>query len=130
MRNLNVFVVEDSPVIRENLVEALEDLAPVSVVGHAESAADAVAWLRSPPRPCDLAIVDIFLCDGSGLDVLRALQRADSPLRRVVLTNYATPEVSRQCLALGAEQVFDKSRDIDGLVAYCTARAASGGSGP
>ena len=41
MANLKTFLVEDSPVIRSNLIAALEDLAPVEVVGHAESANDA-----------------------------------------------------------------------------------------
>jgi DNA-binding NarL/FixJ family response regulator len=40
-------------------------------------------------------------------------------LRRVVLTNYATPEIRAECLALGASRVFDKSSDIEALVSYC-----------
>jgi DNA-binding NarL/FixJ family response regulator len=39
--------------------------------------------------------------------------------RRVVLSNFATPEVRRRCLALGAAEVFDKSRDLDALIDYC-----------
>ena len=119
MSQLRVFIVEDSPVIRQNLVGALEEMAPVTVVGHAEGAAAAKAVLTGQPPPCDLAIVDIFLRDGTGLDVLRALRDQDSPLVRVVLTNYATPDMRTQCLALGADRVFDKSADIEALVDYC-----------
>jgi len=36
-----------------------------------------------------------------------------------VLTNFATDEIRRQCLALGASRVFDKSSEIDALVDYC-----------
>jgi DNA-binding NarL/FixJ family response regulator len=119
MPPLKVFIVEDSPVIRQNLVGALEEMAPVKVVGHAEGAAAAKALLSAAPPPCDLAIVDIFLRDGTGLDVLRALREQHSPVTRVVLTNYATPDIRSQCLALGADRVFDKSGDIDALVDYC-----------
>jgi len=38
-----------------------------------------------------------------------------------VLSNYATDEMRSRCLASGADRVFDKSRDIDQLVAYCIA---------
>ena len=37
----------------------------------------------------------------------------------VVLTNYATPDIRKRCLELGADAVFDKSNEIDGLVDYC-----------
>lgn len=123
MSQLRVFIVEDSPVIRQNLVGALEEMAPVTVVGHAEGAEGArVALTRHPPL-CDLAIVDLFLRDGTGLDVLRALRDHDHPLARVVFTNYATAELRRMCLVLGADRVFDKSTDIDALVNYCISLA-------
>lgn len=126
MPKLKTFLVEDSAVIRANLVAALEDLAPVEVVGHAESAAEAQERLEAlvTEGRCDLVIVDIFLRGGSGLDVLRHVSRHDWPIRPVVLTNYATPDIRAECLALGADQVFDKSRDIDALVDYCNDMAA------
>ena len=126
MSNLKTFLVEDSPVIRSNLVAALEDLAPVEVVGYAESAADACSQLSvlHDGGACDLVIVDVFLKSGSGLDVLRCMRDAQATTRRVVLTNYATSEIRNECLSLGAQAVFDKSRDIDALVDYCNRVAA------
>jgi DNA-binding NarL/FixJ family response regulator len=119
MSSLNLFLVEDSPVIRRSLVAALEELAPVRVVGHADGAPQALAWLDAHGADCDLVVVDLFLREGSGLDVLRRLHRLDHPPARVVLSNYANADLRRQCEALGAERVFDKSGDIDDLVAYC-----------
>ena len=124
MSPLRVFIVEDSPVIRQNLAGALEEMAPVRVVGFADSAADAQAALCERPPPCDLAIVDVILREGTGLDVLRALREQASPVARVVLTNYALPDVRTHCLALGADRVFDKSVDIDALVDYCNELAS------
>ncbi|MDO9092234.1 MAG: response regulator [Rubrivivax sp.] len=120
---LSTFVVEDSPVIRENLVAALEELVPVQVVGWADGETAALRWLEDPAQRCDLVIVDIFLRDGSGLGVLRALQA--HPARCVVLSNYATPEMRRKCLGLGADRVFDKSSELDELISYCQ-RLATG----
>jgi len=38
-----------------------------------------------------------------------------------VLSNYASADVRRRCLALGADRVFDKSAQIDDLLSYCRA---------
>ena len=127
MPALTVYLVEDSPTIRQNLVATLEELAPVRVVGAVDSASDAVQALTAEPPPCDLAIVDLFLRQGSGLDVLQALQRRPDRPRRVVLTNFATPAMRAHCLALGADEVFDKSGEIEALVSYCESLAGEAG---
>jgi DNA-binding NarL/FixJ family response regulator len=121
MSPLKAFLIEDSPVIRANLVAALEELVPLQVVSTAEDEAGAVRWLANPAHLCDIAIVDLFLSQGSGLGVLRALQRGPRHIESVVLTNFATDEIRRQCLALGASRVFDKSSEIDALIDYCLA---------
>lgn len=121
MPPLKAFIVEDSPVIRANLVAALEELVPLQVVGTADDERGALNWLADATHDCDIAIVDLFLRQGSGLGVLRALQRGPRQMERVVLTNFATDEIRRQCLALGASRVFDKSSEIDALVEHCMA---------
>ena len=115
---IKAFVVEDSAVIRENLISALEELAPVEVVGCAEDEASAMTWLNSADNVCDLVIIDIFLKQGSGLGVLRAMH--DPSRQRVVLSNYLSTEMRRKCLDLGAGAMFDKSNEFDELLAYCS----------
>jgi DNA-binding NarL/FixJ family response regulator len=128
MTQLKAFIVEDSPVIRENLVAALEEMAPIDVVGTAEDEAGALTWLAGSQNRCDLVVVDIFLKSGSGLGVLKAAAGAGMPAKLVVLSNYATPDMRRKCLELGASRVFDKSNEIDALILYCT-RLQSGETG-
>jgi DNA-binding NarL/FixJ family response regulator len=128
MHRLKTYVVEDSPVIRENLIAALEELAPVQVVGTAEDESSAVLWLTRPGNEADLVIIDIFLKAGSGLGVLREASALAPRHKLVVLSNYATPDMRRKCLELGADRVFDKSNEIDALILYC-GRLASGDSG-
>lgn len=130
MSPLQAFIVEDSAVIRDNLVAALEEMVPLRVVGTAEDEAGALRWLSDPGHHCDIAIVDIFLRRGTGLNVLRALQAAGRCTERVVLTNYATDEIRRHALRLGASRVFDKSGEIDALVEHCIALAQRHHEGP
>ena len=119
MPALKTYLVEDSPLIRESLIAMLVDLAQVEVVGTAEDESAAVKWLTDPENHADWVIVDIFLKVGSGLGVLRNARAATRMSKTVVLTNYATDDMKQKCLELGADQVFDKSNDIDALIAYC-----------
>ena len=116
---LKAFIVEDSPVIRENLVATLEELVPLKVLGHADGEQAARVWLDDPAHGCDLIIVDLFLRQGSGLQVLEHLRHNGHTADRVVLTNYATADVRRRCMVLGASRVFDKSSEIDALIEHC-----------
>ena len=131
MSTLKAFVVEDNAVIRESLVAALEELAPVEVIGTAEDERSAVEWLgQCGDAPlCDLVIVDIFLKAGSGLGVLRAARDRHRPMTMVVLSNYATSDMQRRCLALGASRVFDKSGELDELIDYCEQLAGNARDG-
>ena len=130
MQPLKTYIVEDSQIIRESLVATLEELVPVQVVGTAEDESTAVHWLQQPGHGVDMLIVDIFLKGGSGLGVLRAVSGLANGPTTVVLSNYATPDMRRKCIELGADRVFDKSHDIDALMLYCARLAAGeGGAG-
>ena len=128
---LQTFIVEDSAIIRENLVATLEELLPVRVVGTAADEAGAVAWLTDRTHPCDLAIIDIFLAQGTGLGVLKAVRGMNDGtkdgMKLVVLSNFATADMRSKCLELGADRVFDKSNEIDALLRYCGRLAGNGG---
>lgn len=124
---VKTFIVEDNPIILERLVTTLQELTPVRVVGSASDETRAMAWLDDPTHGCELLIVDIFLKSGSGLGVLRRTADRSEPARRVVLTNYATSDIREACRALGADRVFDKSSELEELIAYCE-RAAQGGA--
>ena len=113
------YIVEDSAVIRENLIETLEELAHVEPVGSAETEYEGKKWLARNDSYWDLAIVDLFLKEGSGLNILEACRGRRPSQKIVVLSNHATNDVRWRCEQLGADAVFDKSTEIDELVDYC-----------
>ena len=53
------------------------------------------------------------------LEVLRHARTLQPGAQRVVLTNYATPDMRRRCAELGAHRVFDKSAELEELLAFC-----------
>ena len=116
---LKTYIVEDNPTIRENLIATLEELAFIDAVGTAETENDGKAWLSTQGRQWDLAIVDLFLKQGSGLGILAACRDRKSWQKVVVLSNYATADIRQRCSQLGVDAVFDKSNEIDALVEYC-----------
>lgn len=123
MDTLSTYIVEDSAVIRDNLIDTLQELTAVKVVGFAEDESSAKAWLSQAGNDARLVIVDIFLKQGSGLGVLQAAV-GNAPRRKwVVFSNYATPAMRAKCHALGADRLFDKSTEIDSLIAYCNGLA-------
>ena len=116
---LKTYIVEDNPTIRENLIGTLQELAGVEPVGFAETEQQGATWLSANNGRWNLAIVDLFLKQGSGLGVLQACQRRDPEQKVVVLTNYATPDIRARCHELGVDAVFDKSTDIEALIDFC-----------
>jgi two-component system OmpR family response regulator len=116
---LITYIVEDSQTIRENLISTLEEIAPVKVVGFADNEKDANRWLADHDGAWQLAIVDLFLKEGSGLGVLRSCQKRHALQKVVVLTNYATQDIRERCAELGSDAVFDKSNELEQLLDYC-----------
>ncbi|TWO72227.1 response regulator [Caenimonas sedimenti] len=118
---LRTYIVEDNATIRENLIGTLEELASVRSLGWSETENEAKAWFAAHHAQWDLAIVDLFLKQGSGLGVIDACRQRNAGQHLVVLSNYATADMRNRCKALGADAVFDKSNEIDALVDYCLA---------
>lgn len=140
---LSTILVEDNKTIQETLIPALEELADAQVVAVAATASDAIEALSQWSEDWQLAVVDLFLEEGSGLDVLEALKhrkglwakqhhtnRQGTQAQQVyVLSNYATADIRRQCEALGADGVFDKSTELEAFFDRCSELPHTSGRG-
>lgn len=116
---IKTILVEDNKTIQDALVPTLEELGGMDVMIVVESASEAIAALGRFSASWELAVVDLFLKQGSGLDVLRACGRRHRKRVVVVLSNYATPGMREECRALGADEVFDKSTQLDAFFEFC-----------
>jgi CheY-like chemotaxis protein len=106
---VRVLVVDDSPAIRARLVSLLHDVDGVTT----SEAAGAEQALEHVRRGCtDLVILDLHMPGKSGLEILPQLKATPAAPLVVVLTSHPTELHRRQCLALGADYFFDKSRDF------------------
>lgn len=111
-----IFLVEDSPIIRESLVEALSSADEGrQVIGTAETEDDAFEAIAH--SPADVAIIDINLREGSGISLLARLRNlGDPPPTRIVYTNHYSRRVADHCAALGATHVLSKSGNLSELL--------------
>jgi len=109
--DVKVFVVEDSALVRERLIEMIREVDGVDVVGEADSYGSAVAGIMST-HP-DVAILDVSLAEGNGIEVLAHVKPRLPGLRGIVLTNYNSPQHLKASADAGAEYFLDKSVDFE-----------------
>ena len=117
---MKVYIVEDNPIILENLHNTLEEISGVELVGDSGTEAEAVNWLNNNTANWDVAVLDLFLKAGTGLGVLEKLGDLTAQKKVLVLSNYASRDIRQQCLKLGASVVFDKSQEIDNFIDHIT----------
>jgi CheY-like chemotaxis protein len=115
--DLRVFLVEDLQRMRGLLGELFESLGGLTVVANASTEAEANLWLDEHPAGWDVAIIDLVLEQGAGMNVIRRCKADPGGGRIVVFSSYATPGVRQHCLDLGADAVFDKS-DTGGFIQW------------
>lgn len=126
--SISVFLVEDNPKIRDNLIPALADLGAANVMATADSEDEAIAWLQKHKGQWDIAVVDFFLKQGTGIGVVRWCNGREPEQRVVVLTNYPTQATRTAFKDAGADRVFDKSTELEDFFEYCLSRCSEGGS--
>jgi DNA-binding NarL/FixJ family response regulator len=114
-RHPRVFVVDDALVVRNLVIECIEEVGGLEVAGFAGSEASALSWLRS--HACDVLILDLELRQGTGLGVLKYLASIE-PARKpvtIVFSNHADETSRRSAMQLDAAYFFDKTSDADKL---------------
>jgi two-component system, NarL family, response regulator DevR len=97
---ITVFLVDDHEVVRRGVYELLSLEPDIEVVGEAGTAADATA--RIPSTRPDVAVLDVRLPDGSGVEVCRDVRSRDESIRCLMLTSYADDEALFDAIMAGA----------------------------
>jgi CheY-like chemotaxis protein len=107
---LRVLLVEDLQRMQGLLADLFASIGGLRVVGTATTEAEAKLWLEDHPAQWDVAVVDLVLDQGAGMEVIRRCKSQPTAGKVVVFSSYATPGVRQHCLNLGADAVFDKGQ--------------------
>jgi two-component system, OmpR family, response regulator len=106
-----IAVIEDSSEYLAAIESALATMPETVLVGIANTAADGIQMIeRAHP---DLLLVDVFLRQGTGIEVLQHCQSQLQPMAIAVMTNAPSPELERYCRKLGATGFHDKADGFD-----------------
>ncbi|MFJ9212562.1 response regulator transcription factor [Streptomyces sp. L-9-10] len=97
---ITVFLVDDHEVVRRGVFELLSVENDIEVVGEAGTAADATA--RIPAARPDVAVLDVRLPDGSGVEVCREIRSRDESIKCLMLTSFADDEALFDAIMAGA----------------------------
>jgi two-component system, NarL family, response regulator DevR len=97
---VRVFLLDDHEVVRRGLRELLEADGQLEVVGEASTAEQALS--RIPPTRPDVAVLDVRLPDGDGIEVCREVRSRHPQVQCVMLTSFTDDEALFQAMLAGA----------------------------
>jgi DNA-binding NarL/FixJ family response regulator len=97
---LRVFLLDDHEVVRRGLAQLIELEDDLTVVGEADSAATALA--RIPPTRPHVAVLDVRLPDGDGIEVCREVRSRHPEVACLMLTSFADDEALLGAVVAGA----------------------------
>ena len=96
---ISAFLLDDHEVVRQGVRALLEASGEITVVGEASTAAEALA--RIPACRPDVAILDVRVPDGNGIEVCREV-RSQIGTKCLMLTSYSDDEALFEAIMAGA----------------------------
>lgn len=121
---IQVFVLDDHEIVRQGLLRLVDSQPDMQVVGEAKTAAEAL--VRVPLLPVDVAVLDVRLPDGNGIEVCRELRSRDPGLACLMLTSFADDEALLAAVTAGAAGYVLK--EIRGTAIVDAVRAVAQGT--
>lgn len=114
MEKTTVCIVEDSVTFAEWLQNDLAVFDEIEVTGKADTVESAILLIKKM-KP-DIVILDLWLNEGTGFDLLEIIRDMEENPVVFVFTNYPWPTLKTKCLEMGAEGFFEKSSEYFGLI--------------
>lgn len=120
---LSVFLVDDHEVVRRGVADLIDDEDDLTVVGQAASKSQALA--RIPALRPDLALLDVRLPDGNGVELCRELKSRMPQLNCLMLTSFTDEQAMMDAILAGAGGYIIK--DIKGMELLSAVRTVGAG---
>jgi DNA-binding NarL/FixJ family response regulator len=108
MARMRVLIIDDHPMIRRGLRDMLDDDPVVEVCGEAADTAEALEQVRKL-RP-DLAIIDVSLPSGSGVELAKQIRALNRGIRMLFLSMHDDAVFAERALRAGALGYVNKVR--------------------
>jgi DNA-binding NarL/FixJ family response regulator len=115
-RNLQIVVIDDSAVVREQLRQAFAEAEGLHLVGMAETGHEGIEMARSL-RP-DILVLDLSISHRSGLEIIREIRKGDQRVMIIIFTSDDSFALRLICREAGANFFVSKSR-LQDLLDIC-----------
>ena len=109
-----ILIVDDHPLVRTGLAQLIGDCPDLEVCGEAADMAEALR--RVDQLQPDLAIIDLSLAGGSGLDLIERIGRRDSSILMLVASMHDETLYAERVLAAGARGYVNKQEAQDDII--------------
>jgi two-component system, NarL family, invasion response regulator UvrY len=109
-----ILIADDHAVVRAGIRQYLEAESSVGEIGEAASGRDTMDQLRA--REWDLVLLDIFMPDQSGLDILREIQKDYPKVRVLMLSGLPEEQYALSVLRAGASGYLPKESAPEELI--------------
>jgi len=97
---IRVFLLDDHELVRRGIRELLETEDDIEICGEAETAEEALS--RIPPTRPNVAILDVRLADGNGVEVCRDIRSRHPEINCLILTSFSDDDALFQAIMAGA----------------------------
>lgn len=103
---IRVLIADDHAILRRGLRQIIEETDDLTVVGEAESSAEALGQIRS--QPCDVVLLDISMPDRNGMDTLAILAKDHPRVAVLMLSTHPENQYAVRALRAGAAGYLTK----------------------
>lgn len=111
---MKVYIVDDSSMLCERLIEMLSEVEKIEIIGKAEHPLEAIKPIRKL-QP-DVVVLDISIFVGTGIYALEKIKK-DKPAPIVIMfTNSPYQQFRKKCLDVGADFFLDKSVEFEKMI--------------
>ena len=110
-KDMKVIIADDSKLIRDRITERVELIDTVNVVAQTTNSFETIEEIKKH-KP-DVLILDIRMPEGSGINVLKYIQKNKTKIVTIVVTNYPIIQYKNKCFELGADFFFSKVTEFD-----------------
>lgn len=110
----SIFLVDDHVLIRRGLAEMINEQPDMEVCGEAATASDAMEQIRA--KMPDLAVIDLSLKEGNGLELIKDIRYTNETIRLIVASMHDEDIFAERVMKAGAQGYINKSESAERFI--------------
>lgn len=114
MNDYKVLIIDDHPIIRQGFASLIQEQPDLILCGEGETSGECIQLVQQ--HNPDVVIVDLFLKEGSGFELIKQIRAFQSNAKILVCSVYSEEQFGERVILAGANGFVDKSEAVDKLL--------------